>query len=214
MYEIWDEWKARHEICEVGRRLYQHFFVGANDGNISVRLSDNEMVITPTGVSKGFMKPEDVVKMSFDGEVIYAWGGFKPSTEFRMHLSIYQHRPDVRAIVHAHPPTATGFAVAGVGLQKPFLSEIVVRTGEIPVVPYAIPGGDELPDSLTPYLKDHNTLLMGNHGVVTYASALMPALFNLETVELYARIYLTAHQLGNINFLNDEQIAALRARYL
>lgn len=130
-----------------------------------------------------------------------------------MHLVIYQHRPDVRAVVHAHPPTATGFAVAGKGLEQPFLPEVVVRTGPTPLVPYTIPGGDELPLSLVPYLKNHDTLLIGNHGVVAYGKTLTEAHYNLETIELNARIYLTASQLGHVNYLDAEQVAALEARY-
>jgi L-fuculose-phosphate aldolase len=188
-YEQWDAWELREQLVTVGRRLYDLFLVTGNDGNISVRLSDDELLITPSGVSKGFMKPETMVKLTPEGEVIEALAGYRPSSEFRMHLAIYAHRPDVRAVVHAHPPTATGFAVAGIALDKPFLPEVVVRTGPTPLVPYAIPGGDELPDSIVPFLAEHDTLLLGNHGVVAYCEKLQDALFNLETVEFNARIY-------------------------
>lgn len=209
-----NEWEVRLEMCEVGRRLYQHFFIAANDGNISVRLNENEILMTPTGVSKGYMQPEIMVKMNMSGEVIAAYTGQQASSERRMHLAIYQNRPDIRAVVHAHPPTATGFAVAGVGMDRPFLPEAVVRTGPTPLVPYAIPGGDELPESIIPYLEGHTTLLLGNHGAVTYGPTLMDALYNMETVELNARIYLTAHQLGRVKFLDEAEIEALRNRYL
>lgn len=209
----WEEWNLREEMCRAGRRLYDLFMVTSNDGNISVRLNDTELLITPSGVSKGFMRPEDMVKVTYSGDVISAKQGMKPSSESKMHLAIYRMRPDVRSVVHAHPPTATGFAVAGVALDRPFLPEVVVRTGPTPLVPYAIPGGDELPDAMAPYIVDHDTLLMGNHGVVAYGKTLTEALFNVETIELNARIYLTAHQLGNVNFLTDEQIAALQQRY-
>lgn len=211
-YQEWNEWAIRREMCEMGQRLYQHFFVAASDGNISVRLNDHEVLMTPTNVSKGFMKPEHMVKLDLDGREIGSMGP-KASSERRMHMAIYHNRPDVRAIVHAHPPTATGFAVANIGLDQPFLPEVVVRTGPTPCVPYAIPGGDELPESLIPFLEGHNTLLLGNHGVVAYGETLTDAMFNMETVELNARIYLTAHQLGRINFLNEEQVEALRERY-
>jgi L-fuculose-phosphate aldolase len=169
--------------------------------------------MTPTNVSKGLMEPEQLVKMSPQGDILSAHNGSRPSSEGRMHLAIYKHRPDIRAVVHAHPPTATGFAVANRGLTEPFLPEVVVRTGVTPLVPYTIPGGDELPESLIPYIKDHITLLLGNHGVVTYGPTLREAMFNLETVELNARIYLTAYQLGNIQYLNKDQIDALQERY-
>jgi L-fuculose-phosphate aldolase len=213
-YDNWDEWQLREEICRVGQRLYDLFFVAGNDGNISIRLSDDEILITPTGISKGYMKPEDMLKIGADGHIISKTKqNLAPSSEHRMHLVIYRHRPDVRGVVHAHPPTATGFAVAGKGLDKPFLPEVVVRTGPTPVVPYAIPGGDELPASLIPFLDGHDALLMGNHGVVAYGKTAREALFNLETVELNARIYLTAYQLGNVNYLDERDVEALKSRY-
>ena len=213
-YPEWDEWEVRYDLCEVGRRLYQHFFVAANDGNISVRLNEHEILMTPANVSKGFMKPEDMVKLSPDGEPLDSCAAERhASSERRMHLVIYRHRPDIRAVVHAHPPTATGFAVAHMGLDRPFLPEVVVRTGPTPLVPYTVPGGDELPNSLIPYVSDHASLLLGNHGVVTYGPTLTEALFHMETVELNARIYLAAHQLGQVTFLNDQQVEELRARY-
>lgn len=209
----WDETEVRLHICTVGQRLYQHFFVAANDGNISVRINRDEVLITPTNVSKADLTPAMIVKLTPDGDVISTTNERLPSSECNMHLAIYRERDDIRAVVHAHPPTATGFAVANVGLDQPFLPEVVVRTGPCPVVPYVIPGGNELPDSIIPYIKDHVTLLLGNHGVVAYAANLRDALFNMETVELNARIYLTAYQLGNINFLNNAQVQALRERY-
>ena len=121
---------------------------------------------------------------------------------------------DIRAVVHAHPPTATGFAVANVSLDAPFLPEVVIRTGGTPVVPYTIPGGDELPMSLVPYLKDHVALLLGNHGAVAFAPTLREAMWHMETIELNARIYLTAHQLGNIRFLDENEVEALQERYI
>jgi len=145
--------------------------------------------------------------------VISAREGLKLSSEYRMHLAVYDQRPEIRAVVHAHPPTATGFALAGIGFDRPFLPESVVRTGITPLVPYAIPGGDELPASILPYVKDHCTLLLANHGALAYADTVMNALFNMETLELTARIYLTAHQLGHINFLSADQAAELKKRY-
>lgn len=212
-YPVWDEWDTREAIVEVGRKLYQHFFVAASDGNISVRINADEILMTPTNVSKGDMEPENIVKLAPDGRLISTRGGHQASSERRMHLAIYRERPEIRAVVHAHPPTATGFAVANIGLDQPFLPEVVVRTGPTPLVPYTIPGGEELPESIVPYLKDHTTLLLGNHGAVTYGTTLREALFNMETIELNARIYLVAHQLGRIKFLDDHEVEALRQRY-
>lgn len=212
-YKRWSESECRQLICDVGKRFYDQFFVAGNDGNISVRLDDSQILITPSGISKGLMKPEDLVIMSMDGELLDAPSGMVPSSEARMHLIIYQNRADVRAVTHAHPPTATGFAVAGVSLDKPFLPEVVCRIGPTPCVPYTIPGGNELPESLLPYLAKHDSLLLGNHGAVAYGPTLREAQFNLETVELNARIFLTASQLGNVNYLSEQEIAALVVRY-
>ncbi len=213
IYERWDEWQSRTEIVEVGRRLYNLFLVAANDGNISVRLNDEELLITPTGVSKGFMTPEHILKVTLEGKILSQYGAFRPSSEMQLHLAIHRHRPDVRAVVHAHPPTATGFAVAGIALDSVFLPEVAVATGPMALVPYAIPGGKELADSVVPYLKDHNSLLLSNHGAVVYAPSLTRALFQLESMELAARVFLTARQLGQVNFLSTEQVQALYARY-
>jgi L-fuculose-phosphate aldolase len=213
IYERWDETQSRAEIVEVGRRLYNLFLVAANDGNISVRLNDKELLITPTGVSKGFMKAEHILKITPDGEVLSQYGQFRPSSELRLHLAIYRHRPDVRAVVHAHPPTATGFAVAGVSMESVFLPEVAVAIGPTPLVPYATPGGQELADSVVPYLQDHKSLLLSNHGAVTYANDLTHALFQLECMELSARVFLTAQQLGHVNVLSAEQVQALAVRF-
>lgn len=212
-YEVWDEAEYRHEICEVGKRLYNLFLIAGNDGNISVRLDDKRILVTPSGISKGRLKPEDMVIVSPDGELLAAAAGRVPSSEHRMHLIIYRNRPDIRAVVHAHPPTATGLAAAGVGLDHIFLPEAVIRTGPTPCVPYTIPGGNELPESLVPYLKDHDTLLLGNHGVVAYTDDLWEAQAFLETVELAARIFLAAKAAGVVNYLSEAQIAALYDRY-
>lgn len=203
----------RQAICRVGRRLYDRFFVAGNDGNISVRLSADEILITPSGVSKGLMQPEMLVKIRPGGEVIEVQEGFHPSSETPMHLAIYRHRPDVRAVIHAHPPTATGFAVAGIGLDKLISPEVVVRTGLTPLVPYTMPGGEEALAALIPFLQDYQTLLMSSHGVVVYSATLESAYDMLETVEMHARIRLVAEQLGHVVELTEEQVAELRARY-
>ncbi len=208
-----NEWVAREEICQVGRRLYDLFLVAGNNGNISVRLNEREILMTPTHVSKGMLRPEDILKIAPDGTLLESANGLKPSSEYRMHLAVYRHRPDMHAVVHAHPPTATGFAVAGRGLERVFHPEMAISPGPVPLVPYVPPGGDELPESLVPYLAGHRALLLGNHGAVTYAPTLREALFLMESLELNARIYLTAYQLGHVNYLSDEQVAFLRDRY-
>lgn len=208
-----NELELRQQICDAGHRLHDLFFGAGNDGNVSARLSSTEILITPTNVSKGSLKLEDLIKITPTGDILSAHHGLRPSSEGRMHLMIYKHRPDVQAVVHSHPPTATGFAVANIALDRPFLPESVVRTGPTPLVPYAIPGGDELPESLIPYIQDHLTLLLGNHGVVAYGPTVTEALWNMETVELNARIYLTALSLGNVRLLSSAEVAALQQRY-
>jgi L-fuculose-phosphate aldolase len=212
-YTRQDEFRLRQEICAVGKRLYELFLIAGNDGNISVRLGDDQILMTPSGISKGRMKPEDMVIVGPDGTLVQAMKGRVPSSEHRMHLEIYRRRADISAVVHAHPSTATGLAVAGVGLDQIFLPEAVIRTGATPLAPYTIPGGNELPESLIPFIADHDTLLIGNHGVVAYARELWDAQACLETVELTARIYLAARTAGNVNFLSPTEIEALRGRY-
>lgn len=209
----WDEYEYRRSICAVGKRLYDLFLIAGNDGNISVRLDEDRVLVTPSGVSKGQLKPEDMVVVSIDGTLLWAANGRVPSSEHRMHLVVYRNRPEMRAVVHAHPPMATGLAVAGVGLDRIFLPEAVVRTGPTPLAPYVIPGGDELPDSLVPFVQKYDTLLLGNHGVVAYANDLWEAEASLETVELSSKIFLAAKAAGNVNYLNEEQVAALSERY-
>lgn len=212
-YTPWDEYEYRRTICAVGKRLYDLFLIAGNDGNISVRLDEDRVLVTPSGISKGHLKPEDMVIVSLDGTLLSAAQGRVPSSEHRMHLVVYQNRPEIRAVVHAHPPTATGLAVAGVGLDRIFLPEAVVRTGPTPFVPYVIPGGDELPEALVPYVRENDTLLLGNHGVVAYAGGLWDAQAALETVELSAKMLLAAKAAGNVNYLSPEQVEALSERY-
>ena len=209
-----DEREIREEICAVGRRLYELFMVAGNDGNISARVGDDEVLITPSGVSKGLLKPEIMIRMRVDGEILDAPQGYRPSSECHIHLVVYQTRPEIGAVVHAHPATATGMAVAGVSMEKPFLPEGIVRIGPVPLAPYTLPGGSELADSVRPYVHVGNAVLMGNHGVLSYDRTLWGAQANMETVELNARMLLAAMQFGNVNYLSDEDVAALKARYL
>ena len=211
---IQNEWKICEEICAVGKRLYDQLMVAGNDGNISVRVGDDEVLITPSGVSKGMLTPEMMIRLRCNGEIIEAPPGFKPSSERHIHLVVYENRPEIGAVIHAHPATATGMAVAGVSMEKPFLPEGIVRIGPVPLAPYTLPGGTELSDSLIPYLHIGQALLMGNHGVLAYDSTLWGAQANMETVELNARMLLAAMQFGNVNYLTDEDVAALTERYL
>ena len=133
------ELEIKREMCEIGKRVYERGMVAANDGNFSVKLNENEFLCTPTGVSKGFMVPESICRIDADGRLLEANGSFRPSSEIKMHLRVYKERPDVQAVVHAHPPYATTFAAAGIPLDKPVLSEAVLTLGKVPVARYGTP---------------------------------------------------------------------------
>jgi L-fuculose-phosphate aldolase len=200
-------YEVRHEIVRLGKLLHDKGFIAAADGNISVRLDERRVLATPTCMCKGMMSAEDLVVIDMQGRRLE---GFREvSSEIAMHLMIYRVRPDIGAIVHAHPPTATGFAAAGIALDKPLVSEIVISLGEVPLAEYATPGTQALVDSLEPYVPEHNAILMANHGVVAYADDLLTAYMNMETVEHFAKIALTTQALGQERLLNEQQVADL-----
>ena len=207
-------YSLRKDICEVGRRVYQRGFVAANDGNISIRLEADRVLCTPTGVSKGYLNEDMLAICDMDGEQVA--GSMKISSEIRMHLEIYKMRADVSAVVHAHPPTATGFAVAGIELTKCVLPEVIVSLGGIPLADYGTPGGPDIVEPMKPLLRDYDAVLMANHGVVTLGSHVMDAHFKMETVEHFAKIALVAQQLGAVHTLADKDVddlIALRDRF-
>ena len=179
----------RREIVKVGKMLHQRRYIAATDGNLSVRLDEDRVLVTPTGMSKGAMKTADMVIVDMDGRQIK--GRRTVTSEIGMHLLIYRMRPDVRAVVHAHPRTATGFAAAGIALNQPLVCEVVIGLGQIPLAPYGTPGTPELAGTLRPLIPDYDAILMANHGVVTYGSDLMCAYMKMETVEHFAEITLT-----------------------
>jgi len=193
-------------VVDIGRRLYEKGFVAANDGNISYRLDDDQILTTPTGVSKGFMRPEEMVVVNRSGNPVSEG---RPSTELPLHLFIYDHRPDVRAVVHAHPPYATGFATAGMALDKCVLAEIIVTIGSIPLAEYGTPSTDELPQTLLPYIQSCDAFLMANHGVVVVGKDLMDAYYKMERVEHYAHIVFIARALGGERVLPKDAVEKL-----
>lgn len=197
----------RREIVEAGRRVYNRNFVASNDGNISARLDQRRVVITPSGVSKGFLAPEDLVVVDYDGRVLE--GRKKPSSELFMHLRIYKDRPDVNGVVHAHPPKATGFAVAGIPLTQCVLPEVIVSLGGIPLAEYGTPGTGEFYEPVLKYLQDYDAFLLENHGALTIGPDVMSAYFRMETLEHFAHIALTAIQLGNLNTLKAPDVQKL-----
>lgn len=202
-----NEWKLKETICEIGRRLYNRGFAAANDGNISIRLGDNRFLCTPTGVSKGFLKPEDMCVVDLDGKQIS--GVKRRTSEILLHLAIYKERPDIGGVVHCHPPHATAFAVAGEPIPKCVLPEVEVFLGEVPIAKYETPGTQRFAETILPYLRDCNTIILANHGTVAFAKDLMTAYFNTEIIDAYCRILLLAHQLGPINYLSEQHVGEL-----
>ena len=203
------EMDIKIEMCEIGKRVYNRGMVAANDGNFSVKLSDNEFLCTPTGVSKGFMTPEYICKVDAEGNVIEANEGFKPSSEIKMHMRVYKEREDVKAVVHAHPMYATTFAVCGLPLTEPIMPEAVLSLGTVPLAKYGTPSTMEIPDAVSEYLPYYDAVLLENHGALSYADSLMGAYHKMESLEIYARLLYQAKMLGGPKELTDEQVKRL-----
>lgn len=204
-----DETASRNFMCEIGRRVWQRGMASANSGNLSSRLEDGNILITPTLVSKGFMRPEQLLLMNQAGEVLSGEG--YPTTETPMHLRLYQESEDIGGIVHAHPPVATAFAVAGKPLDLHLIPEAVIFLGEVPLVPFNLPGSPELAESIIPYLGTHDAVLLENHGVLCWGSDLEQAYHRLETVEFCATVTMTAKLLGGARELPLEPLRNLLA---
>lgn len=186
--------EAKDAILACGARLYSRGFVAANDGNLSIKVSPNEIWTTPTGVSKGFMTEEMLVKVDANGNVLA--GTQKPSSELKLHLRIYQEAPNVQAVVHAHPPASTAFAAAGLPMDRPVLQEAVVQLGTVPIAPYALPGSDAVAESVAPFCQSARGLLLEYHGAVTWGKNMEQALHRMECMEQYATILLHLKTLG------------------
>lgn len=206
---IKSEYDIKNEICEIGKRIYNRNMVAANDGNISVKLNDNEFLCTPTGVSKGFMTPEYICKVDKDGMVIEASEGFRPSSEIKMHMRVYKERPDVMSVVHAHPMYATAFAIAGIPLTQPIMPEAVITLGSVPIAEYGTPSTEEIPDAISKYLPYYDAVLLENHGALTYGDSLLNAYHKMESVEFYAQLLFLSKQLGGPKELSGEQVQRL-----
>lgn len=201
--------ELREQICDICHKMWQLGWVAANDGNVSVKLSDRSFLVTPTGISKSFITPEKLVLIDKDGNVLEALEGYRPSSEIRMHLRCYEEREDVGAVLHAHPPTATGYAVANKALDEYSMIETVIALGSIPVTPYGTPSTYEVPDAIAPYLGKHDALLLQNHGALTVGADVLTAYYRMETLELFAKISLNAHLLGGAKELSRENIDRL-----
>ncbi|MGD0757971.1 MAG: class II aldolase/adducin family protein [Candidatus Sulfotelmatobacter sp.] len=208
------ERKHREEIVRYGRTLHERGLVAAMDGNLSVRLKNDNILVTPTCVSKGNMRAADMVVVDMDGHRVS--GRRNVTSEIGMHLLIYRMRPDIQAIVHAHPPTATGFAAAGIALTQPLVCEVVMGLGCIPLARYGTPGTSELARTLEPFVPHYDAILMSNHGVVAYGDTLERAYMKMETVEHFAQIALVTHLLGRQQPLQEVEVQKLlvaRAKY-
>ena len=204
-----NEYEIKKEMCEIGRRVYNRGMVAANDGNFSVKLNDHEFLCTPTGVSKGFMTPEYICKVDENGNVLQANKGFRPSSEIKMHMRVYQKRPDVNAVVHAHPLYETTFAISGITLTHPIMPEAVIALGCVPIAPYGTPSTMEIPDAVEPYLEHFDAVLLENHGALTFSDSLLAAYMKMESVEFYAQLLWQTMQIGGPQEFSEEQVQRL-----
>jgi L-fuculose-phosphate aldolase len=201
------ESSLRADIVEVGRRMYLRGYTASNDGNISARLGADRLLMTPKSVCKGFMTPDMLCITDLDGKKIE--GERDPSSEMLMHLEVYRQRPDVQAVVHAHPPTATGFAVAGIPLNRAVLAEVLTTLGAIPIADYATPSTEELPEAVRQYIKAHDGMLLANHGALTVGGDVFSAYYKMETIEHFAHISLVARLLGGERLIAREEVTRL-----
>src|SRR4051812_40244415 len=201
------EFKLKEQMCDIGRRIWVKGYCAGNEGNHSIRIAADRVLCTPTGISKGFLKPDDICTVDMEGKQVA--GKRKRTSEILMHLAIYKARPDVKAVVHSHPPHATAFAIAGVDLPTCIHPEAEVFLGAVKTAKYVTPGDTRLGESLLPYVKDTNTILLQNHGTVTYDVDLENAYYKLEIVDAYSRILLLAKSIGSIRPLDGQEMKEL-----
>ena len=200
---------AKEEICEIGRRIYNRGFASANDGNISFRIDKNQLVCTPTGICKGFMKPDDLCVVDMEGNQIS--GNKKMTSEIRQHITIMKHREDVKAVVHCHPPHATAFGIAREAIPQCVLPEIDFNMGDVPIAKYTIPGGQEFADAIIPFIDKSDIIIQANHGIVSVGSTVEKAYFLTEMLDAYCRILLIARSLGKVEYFNKQEAEDLIA---
>ena len=197
------EAQFKEDICDIGRRIYAKSFAAANEGNISIRLDENRVLVTPTLISKGFMKPDDICTVDMDGNQVA--GTRKHTSEVKLHLEIYRQRDDVKSVVHCHPPHATAFAVAREPIPNCVLPEPDIFLGEVPIAPYATTGSAEFAKTILPFVKSTNTIILANHGTVSYESTVERAYWLTEILDAYCRVLILAKQIGHVEFLSDAQ---------
>ena len=201
--------ELREQICDICNKMWIQGWVAANDGNVTAKLPDGTFLTTPSGISKSFITPEKLLHISADMEILWSSGNYKPSSEIKMHMACYRERSDVGAVVHAHPPTATGFAVAGIHLDRYSLVETVITMGSVPIVPYGTPSTEEIPIAITPYLPNHDVLLLANHGALSVGTDLITAYYRMESLELYAKTCFVARIIGEEKELEKKDIDRL-----
>ena len=210
------EFEIKKQICDIGKRVYENGFIAANDGNISVKVGPNEFLCTPTGVSKGYMTPDMICKVDSNCKVLQAKDGYRPSSEMKMHLRVYKERPDVNAVVHAHPPYATSHAIVGIPLTEPIMPEAIITLGCVPIAEYGMPSTDEIPDAVAKYLQHFDAVLLENHGALSYSVDLTQAYFKMESLEFYAKLLFISKSLGKpqeLDNLNVKRLYDLRRQF-
>jgi L-fuculose-phosphate aldolase len=192
----------KNDIIEICRRVHSNGWVAANDGNVSIRLGPNEVLCTPTGMSKGYLQCDQLIKVDMEGNKLA--GELEPSSEIKMHLDVYKNKEGVNSVVHAHPPIATGFAASGIRLDECIMPEIIIGLGSIPTAKFGTPSTMEIPESIRPYLKNYDVYLLENHGALSVGKDVFQAYYRMESLELFAKINLVARMLGNINVLSED----------
>ena len=201
--------EIKEQICDVCHKMWQLGWVAANDGNVTAMLDDGTLLATPTGMSKSFITPDKLIRIDRAGNILEAPNGLRPSSETKMHLRCYDKRSDVRSVIHAHPPGATGFAVAHKAMDMYNMIEDVAAIGSVPLTPYGTPSTYEVPDAIEPYLEEHDVMLLENHGALAVGSDVITAFYRMESLELWAKITINAVILGGSRDISQENIQKL-----
>jgi len=194
----------KNDIIDICKRIYANGWFAANDGNVSVKIGPDTVLCTPTGMSKGYLTTQQLIKVDMEGNKTE--GDLEPSSEIKMHLDVYKNKKGVNSVVHAHPPVSTGFAVAGVALDQCIMPEIIIGLGSIPITKFGTPSTMEIPDNIRPYLKEHSVFLLENHGALSVGNDIFQAYYRMESLELFAKINLVARLLGNVNVLSEDNV--------
>lgn len=199
--------RLKDEIVSVCHRMYERHLIVASDGNVSVRIAEDEFMITRSGICKGEMTTDDIITVDFSGNVVAGTG--KPSSEVHMHIACYEERPDIASVVHGHPPTAVAFTVAGRSMAQCVIPEVVLTMGTVPTIPYTTPTTQDVPDAIRSFVRNGDAMLLERHGAVLVGGSPKDAYFKLEKVEHTAHVTLMAHQLGRVQTLPSDEVRRL-----